>query len=1364
MKITGFNASSDIVGRRVRIAWVFEPEAGETLADIPAVVLRRKLHDFAFPPPPGGADPDPWLVYATNQFPPVQGAGVAVSDLPSWEAIEEGARTAYEPISVATSFNGRLIETLRLTTATVLDAGGLAVRRRVDVVDMGGAPGALLASTVYYYQLFSTGLPATGDDAAPYRSTALVTDSFGLNRTLYESLPPIYRRHDAAARPETPGTEHVPEASPRGGQLRRFTDLFGIALDSLRGTADGLRTLHDVDNVDARFLPQLARWIGWDLATEVEIPLLRNELKSAGRFYELVGTVPGIRALVSRYTGWFTQVAELQQNIARSNRPAQRGLFALREGPLGVWGVDDATDLLGFAPGATALGGGGVAAELVGTKVEPFHLPSGTSLTVAIDGLEAATVRFGSDFIDATKASAVEVASAINRALPEVHADAQAGRVRLASRSTDTASQVRIVSATASLVSLESAPQGRLSPAADALGRVRIVYEHRETPTLREARGPLSAPSAGAPGALGMRRIRYKTLADGVFRDAHSIDEAGPRPQGDPAATVLPDDRVWAAWVDDPQTGHARLRAAIGVSRPAQPARVVGLKATLFALVPNAVMTLRGSFAGVETFTVVQADYANPTKATATEVATAMNAQLSKVKATAEKNGTLRIETIDVGPLARLAVDLRLSTAALALGFDRRNAAGAGSWDEVIDWSASIGVTSVPPGHHAELCAAPAMDAVGGVRLVFATHHDAAFHIASVRWDERVLVATPLGLSVRAGKAPWVTFGTADGLPSVDVRAAVIDEAGALWIATGAGVARRRSNGATTVFTIFDGLPSNDIRAVAPAPDGTIWFATPAGAGFRRPDGTFGALVAGLPSTDVRSVVVAPDGAVWFATALGAAVRSPDGTVQPFGLAQGLPSLDVRAVAVGAGGAVLLATSKGLAAGSARGSFQAHGLATGLLSEDIRAVVVDVDGVVWVGTARGVAALDLDRSLVVRSVSTASGLASDDVVALAAAPNGSLWIATPSGVDVRARDAAIQHVGAASGLASNAVRAIGGWWSAPLTLARGAGSNREPCVVIDELQRTWLIWSQRVGVATDDDTWALRARVFAPATLDWGPETALTTPPLVGRAADRMPGAMRTAGGVRVVFSSDRGGGVGLYAITAPLAGVAPPPSALALQASASTSPAPLVVDGQTWVLFRSDANVALSQGAPLAPGAPGGRLPDAGTLRRAAGTTTYVPTDLARVGLARRFGDLLAYTPQKPLGPIEPPLGDDDLYTRGTLAIYVSRGANDDAITPTEASRLRELLARFLPINLRAVVILVPSIDVELVYPPGAGIEEQWQDTHPFVDTFADISDETAAELPEWEVLHANTPHHVSADPADLKTLRRRTQFSPPK
>jgi len=87
--------------------------------------------------------------------------------------------------------------------------------------------------------------------------------------------------------------------------------------------------------------------------------------------------------------------------------------------------------------------------------------------------------------------------------------------------------------------------------------------------------------------------------------------------------------------------------------------------------------------------------------------------------------------------------------------------------------------------------------------------------------------------------------------------------------------------------------------------------------------------------------------------------------------------------------------------------------------------------------------------------------------------------------------------------------------------------------------------------------------------------------------------------------------------------------------------PALMRMDADTWLLFRSDRNVA-----PARAGR--GRGQDTGTLRRRAGTVTPVPRDLGRI---RGAGGWATSWPIRPAtGRREPgrPLTDLDRYTRG--------------------------------------------------------------------------------------------------------------------
>jgi phage tail-like protein len=1361
MNIVGFAARGDIVGRRVRVGWEFVPASGETLADIPSVTLRRKQRDYAYP---AAATPDPYLVYDTNSFPPAPVSGaLTVTDLDGWEKTVDGERILFESISVAVAAGGRFVEILRRTTATVFDLNGTALRQRVEILDTGSLPGALQANQVYYYQLFSVNLPAGGDAAAPYRDAAMVTDSYGQNRALYLALPEIYRRHDVVIGPDVPGVGSVPELAPNFGQLRRFIDPFGIALDSLRGTAEGLRGLHDLDRVDGKFLATLAQWIGWDLSIDIEIPLQRNEIKTASRLYRLVGTLPGLRVLVTQYTGWFTQVAEFAQNIALSNQPPKRNLFAITLDADGQnWhGVDDAAELLGFAAANQAAGGSaGSAATLTGTVAEPFALRPGMSLTLAVDGLLPASIRFGvQDFADITQAKAVEIAAVISRVLPDVNATANGGRLVIASDTVGSNSLLQIVPAPTSLLSLDHASNGRLAAGIDSLGRVRLFYEAWETPT-QPAPGIVTTtgPSAADTGNYVLRRIHYKTFVDGAWRDAEPIYTNRVTPQADPAALVLPDDRIWVAWLDNPLTTATQLRWSLGTAQAALPAQLSSRKSEPFALTDGAVLTLIGHWSGGDVYTVHQADFTNLATASAAELVTAMNAQLNHVRAARNQNGSIGLSTITGGDTAKLAIDLRHSTTARALGFDNRTAIGVpGSWDDRIDWSPPLDAVSVDAGRLAEVAAVN--DPAGGVRLAWASHYAGIWRIESAQWNDRVLIGTANGAYVRDLSGPWAAIS---GLPSPDIRALAVDATGTAWIGTGAGVSLRHPDG--TIGAFAPALPSPDIRDIVLGPDGTAWIATAAGIAICTPGGSVTIVNAagGLPSNDVRALALRRDGTLWVATAAGAARRAASGALQIFTTANGLPSNITQGVALDSGGNVYLATNGGLAILAAAGGLTTVDATSGLAAADARAVAMAADGTLWVATAAGVSQRSPAGTW--QAIDSGDGLNSNDTRSVAVGPDGSAWVGTAAGISAITPGGTVANLDLIGGGQPNpAGRAAQTGWSAVMELASGGGGNREPSLAIDANHRIWLAWSQRVGVGTEQESWGLHYRIYDPTALTWAPDIVLTGPPPAGRSSDRTPGLLALPTGMRVFFASDRNGGFSLWSVDISLAGAIGALTALPDQASSELAPCPVAFGTTTWLLYRSDANVSLAQtgSSPQSDGLLASqRVPDNGTVRRYSGSVAADLGDLNRLRTRRTFGDMLCYTPNRPDGAGT--LVNDEYYTRGTVGLYVSRAFQGADLTQQEADRLSEMLQRFLPINLRALIILVETPDVEFVYPNAVGPTDSYSDDYPFVSYYGPIPDSSAAAMPGLVVLHSNMTDNVSANPADLTTLRRRTYFPP--
>lgn len=973
--------------------------------------------------------------------------------------------------------------------------------------------------TTYYYTIFAFDGAAYHADRGS-NASAFAAEGYGLAERLYRLLPGAVQRLDAPLRPDEialldPAIQAAlaalpPDLSGRG-QLRRLFHAAAAPLDLLRSFAEGLRQLRDIDRTRPEFLAALADFVGWELDRTLPVHAQRNEIKFAFPLYRDVGTVPNLRAFVTRYTGWYVRVGELAQAIARTSSPPQLNIFAIADAEGIFKASDDAATVLGFGPGYDSAVGsgspppapGGVAAELESAS-GPFALRPGMELTLRVDERIPVVVRFGpGDFEDIGAATAAEVASVLDAALSEATITVSGGRLKIRSNTVGASSSLQVERAAATPITLEGAPRGRLSVIDDPSPggpRARLFYE---------ARGPLApwelgeiAAAVGGAGpdtAGGQGQVRYKTYRRGCWGPSHALPFGRDVPRGEPAAALW-GTRVFLAWIEHPGTEQSRIRFTLGLARSPRPARVVGKRSGPFALAAGARLVVRGSFPAPEGFELSSTDLAVPGSGTISELVNAINARMSRVQASEGPNGTLALETVAAGGDERLEVDLALSTAAGALGFDDSNAAADGDFGDEIDWD---GPTPVP--------AAP------------------------------------------------------DPTPAAPRRYA-------------------------------------DLFALA----------------------------------------------------------HPEGIVVLF----------------------------------------------------------------W------------------------------------AEHNGSRWVVTAASWN-------------------------GGTWDSSALLGDGGGSNREPCAVLDAADRICIFWSQLQDPLSPEEVWTLRRRVFDPAGGTLSAEDALTSAPIPpGRASDREPGAVRLQNGdIRVFFRSDRGGGQGLWCTTfTPPAGSPSAPVAITSGAAAALAPAPIrMSDGRLWVLFRSDRSVSPSRraGRPFtppdnrvtssgpevgsrAPGPPRSlRAPDTGTLQRHCGTTTAPLTHLTRLGRRRHWDDMLSYTPQRPEGGA---LADDDLYTRETVALYLSEELTFSPVSRVLLERLRPMLGRFLPINTRAVVILAPPADVEGVYTPGADLSDAFlDDIQPVVERFAAVEDSAAAALPDWSQLLTNTAGHLSANPADLTTLRRRVFFQPP-
>ncbi len=639
----------------------------------------------------------------------------------------------------------------------------------------------------YYYTVFaydnSTPRRYTADDHS--RAAALATADYNLVERLYNLLPAAHRRADLlgpAERDElarlSPGVLEELAALPASlrerGPLRRFFQAAAAPLNTMRSTAEGLRHLYDLNAAPSNFLLPLAHWIGWELDRTQPVYAQRNEIKFAPPLYRQTGTVPTLRALVSRYSGWDCRVAEFVQQLSRSNLPPQLNVFAsVRRGT--EWGgADDAALLLGFGAGNVESRGAapvppqtiGTSARLVGSAAQPFALRPGIEFGISANGRLPARVRFQpGDFADITRATAAEVAAALNRLLPDVVASEEVnttgqrtGRLVLKSISTGTGSSLHVKKSTSSLLTLEGAPHGRLSPCADdtsgAPPRMRLFYETfdplapaTEREALRASGGGSSSKGA-TPGlddeiflpSRPLGRIRYKTFRGGVWGESGQIAETG-EAQGDPAAVQLKtltaaSESILLAWIENPHTDSSRLRYALGRTQTLSPAALVGHHGQPFKVTPGTYLVFRGPWPEAETFQFIEKDFVSAPDAqgvtvSAAQLAAILQSRLKRVVVEVTTDNALRFRTQVSGGDQRLELDLSLSTAAEALGFDAVNAAAVGDWGDVIVWSAPGDVPGGARGRHADLYAL--VDSNGAVWLFWSRHAGGVWRVVYAR-------------------------------------------------------------------------------------------------------------------------------------------------------------------------------------------------------------------------------------------------------------------------------------------------------------------------------------------------------------------------------------------------------------------------------------------------------------------------------------------------------------------------------------------------------------------------------------------------------------------------------------------------------
>jgi signal transduction histidine kinase/ligand-binding sensor domain-containing protein len=215
------------------------------------------------------------------------------------------------------------------------------------------------------------------------------------------------------------------------------------------------------------------------------------------------------------------------------------------------------------------------------------------------------------------------------------------------------------------------------------------------------------------------------------------------------------------------------------------------------------------------------------------------------------------------------------------------------------------------------------------------------------------------GLNRRAPNGTMRTFGTVDGLPSINIGAIFQDSSGRLIVGTRSGtvtIAEDRVARYSFPGDWLDGL----VSAILEDDARTLWFGTSRGLVWQRGDRVGRHTVAdGLPHDHVMALLQAANGDLWIGTHRGLA-RLRDGELTSFTEQNGFIGNQVRAL-VEQGGAIWVGTYDGGLYRVVEDRLTRFTTTEGLHDNGVFQLIDDGRGYLWAGSNRGISRLRVDE-------------------------------------------------------------------------------------------------------------------------------------------------------------------------------------------------------------------------------------------------------------------------------------------------------------------------------------------------------------------------------------------------------------------
>ncbi len=265
-------------------------------------------------------------------------------------------------------------------------------------------------------------------------------------------------------------------------------------------------------------------------------------------------------------------------------------------------------------------------------------------------------------------------------------------------------------------------------------------------------------------------------------------------------------------------------------------------------------------------------------------------------------------------------------------------------------------------------------------------------------------------------------FDTSNGLSSDIITSLYEDRDKNIWIGTGSGGLIRYNRKNFEVFTEAEGLTENAIECIYEDREGSLWVSTYRNGLNRFRDTKFltWSVSEGLANNMVFQAYVDSNGSIWMCTAVGLS-RLKDAKITNYTL----PGNDklLRAVVRDQMGRLWMGGRAGLFRmddpDSAQPHFEFFNKKSGLPSDYVRALLVDRHGTLWIGTNEGLARYDEKEGF--KTFTRENGLSYNTVLCLYEDRSGALWIGTDGGGITSYRDGQFKSYTSRQGLAGDVI-------------------------------------------------------------------------------------------------------------------------------------------------------------------------------------------------------------------------------------------------------------------------------------------------------------------------------------------------------